>query len=158
MKLTLKERLDLQRTARIITESQYKKLLKESEFISGADAKKQHEIVVDTKNELKKDKELEPYIKMDDNSMAFMLPLNLFSGKFTDIISKKINKPKDDIIKAFEEVGLITKNTGSPVDLSKIAGYKLFIPGGEQNGADVYKGRFGENCHELIDNMLKKLK
>lgn len=31
MKLTLKERLDLQRTARIITESQYKKLLNEDE-------------------------------------------------------------------------------------------------------------------------------
>ena len=31
MKLTLKERLDLQRTARIITEAQYKKLLNEDE-------------------------------------------------------------------------------------------------------------------------------
>lgn len=32
MKLTLKERLDLQRTARIITESQYNKLLNEEEM------------------------------------------------------------------------------------------------------------------------------
>ena len=31
MNITLKERLDLQRTAKIITESQYKKLLKENE-------------------------------------------------------------------------------------------------------------------------------
>ena len=31
MNITLKERLDLQRTARIITESQYNKLLKENE-------------------------------------------------------------------------------------------------------------------------------
>lgn len=136
----------------------FENFINESQLISGADAKKQHEIVVDIKNELKKDKELEPYIKMDDNSMAFMLPLNLFSGEFTDIISKKINKPKDDIIEAFKEVGLITRNTGSPISLSKIAGYNLFIPGGEQNGADVYKGKFGENCYELINNMLKKLK
>ena len=34
MNLTLKERLDLQRTAKIITESQYKKLLKENEMTS----------------------------------------------------------------------------------------------------------------------------
>jgi hypothetical protein len=31
MNITLKEKLDLQRTAKIITESQYKKLLKENE-------------------------------------------------------------------------------------------------------------------------------
>jgi len=37
MNLTLKERLDLQRTARIITESQYKKLLKEEEQVDAKD-------------------------------------------------------------------------------------------------------------------------
>ena len=39
MKLTLKEKLDLQRTARIITESQYKKLLNEEESMSTSEAK-----------------------------------------------------------------------------------------------------------------------
>ena len=37
MNLTLKERLDLQRTARIITESQYNKLLKEEEKVDPKD-------------------------------------------------------------------------------------------------------------------------
>jgi hypothetical protein len=37
MNLTLKEKLDLQRQAKIITESQYKKLLHENEMISSID-------------------------------------------------------------------------------------------------------------------------
>jgi hypothetical protein len=41
MNLTLKEKLDLQRQAKIITESQYKKLLKENEntYLDGVDGR-----------------------------------------------------------------------------------------------------------------------
>jgi len=115
MNITLKERLDLQRTARIITESQYKKLLKEDEEMTPeAIAQVVPKIVTRLENSPKVQKVANDIAK-DPKAMAALKDLLTKNG----INPLSLNESTEDIAKKLA-MNFIKKAEDAPETLSEL--------------------------------------
>ena len=114
MNITLKERLDLQRTARIITESQYNKLLKEDEMSPETIVQEIPKIVAKFENSPKIQKVAND-IANDPKAMAALKNLLTKNG----INPLSLNEDTEDIAKKLA-MSFMKKAENAPEPLSEL--------------------------------------